>query len=362
MIAFSKRISYEVNNRKEHIMITLSEKEKRSVASIIQERIDERLGRFPYARYPVEPLEEWRKIFCDKTSVPPLTIKKALGWHFGGWQRQSLPSAVSRTISAILKAWSEFLPLASAEPQEIFRFWQAQLPDWSTGFGAVAFLLHLQRPDDFEIAERHRMEAIRELLQEIGHTEIEQSTGLEFTDLEDYTAIYRAIFPKLPYKDDSRIKLDRFLKAYGNRHAYKLVSPDFRTTEPTIRTFAWDGLTSKRFRLEQIVGRANCDVLFACLLLSLEAESNPVTEFTVGEIVGMLPVGTAGVCNEASFNYALISLFSQQRQRDFWVFDKPEISRAFTEQANQSTRDMRFYQLHAGEKLQINSKYLSSEN
>lgn len=149
------------------------------------------------------------------------------------------------------------------------------------------------------------------------------------------------------------------MKAYGNRHAYKLVSPDFRTTEPTIRTFTWDGLTSERFRTEQIIGRANCDVLFACFLLSLEVMSNSATEFTVGQVVGMLPVGTAGICNEASFNYALISLFSQQRQRDFWVFDKPEISRAFTEQANQSTRDMRFYLLHEGEKLQINQRYIS---
>ena len=343
-------------------MITLSEKERRAVAAFVQERIDEHLGRFPYARYPVEPLEEWREIFCDPASVSPETIKNSLGWHFGGWQRQSLPSAVSRTITAILEAWTEFLPLASAESQEIFRFWRGQLPDWSTGFSTVAFLLHLQRPDDFELADRHRMEAMQELLQEASHSENEPSAGLEFADLEDYTSFFRSIIPKLPYKDDSRIKLDRFLKAYGNRHAYKLVSPDFRTTEPTIRTFIWDGPTSERFRIEQIAGRANCDVLFACFLLSLDAQSKSATEFTVGEIVGMLPVGTAGICNEASFNYALISLFSQQRQRDFWVFDKPEISRAFTEQANQSTRDMRFYQLHAGEKLQINSKYLSSEN
>lgn len=339
-------------------MITLSEKEKRAVAAIVQERIDEHLGRFPYARYPLELLEEWCKIFCDPAFVPPETIKKALGWHFGGWQRQSLPSAVSRTIAAILKAWTEFLPVASSEPQEMFRFWQGQLPDWNTGFSAAAFLLHLQRPDDFELVDRHRMEAMRELLQESLHSGNEASLGLEFADLEDYTSFFRSIIPKLPYKDDSQIKLDRFLKAYGNRHAYKQVSPDFRTIEPTIRTFTWDGTTSQRFKIDQIVGRANCDILFACFLLLLEAQSNSGTEFTVGEIVGMLPVGTAGICNEASFNYALISLFSQQRQRDFWVFDKPEISHAFTEQANQSTRDMKFYDTHSSEKIVLNPKYI----
>ncbi|MEK4045684.1 hypothetical protein NSU18_18705 [Paenibacillus sp. FSL H8-0048] len=340
-------------------MNTLNEKEKRALLALIQDRIDGHLTRFPYARYPAEPMLDWYPIFCDPSTVPLPLLKKALGWHFGCWQRQSLPSSVSRTISAILKIWEEFLPIASAESQEIFRFWQDHLPDWNTGFSAVAFLLHLQRPEDFELVDRHRMEAMRELLQEISHSEQAGSTGLEYTNLEDYKIFFRSILPKLPYKDYSRIKLDRFLKAYGNRHAYKLVSPDFRTTEPTIRTFTWDGLTSERFRTEQIIGRANCDVLFACFLLSLEVMSNSATEFTVGQVVGMLPVGTAGICNEASFNYALISLFSQQRQRDFWVFDKPEISRAFTEQANQSTRDMRFYLLHEGEKLQINQRYIS---
>ncbi|WP_379142580.1 hypothetical protein [Paenibacillus sp. sgz500992] len=203
-------------------MITLSDKEKRAVVTNVQERINEHLGRFPYARYPVEPLEEWRKIFCDPASVPPETIKKALSWHFGGWQRQSLPSAVSHTIAAILKAWTELLPLMSAESQEIFRFWQGQLPDWDTGFSAAALLLHLQRPDDFELMDRHRMEAMRDLLQESLHSENEASLGLEFADLEDYTSFFRSIIPKL-HKDDSQIKLDRFLKAYGNRHAYKQV-------------------------------------------------------------------------------------------------------------------------------------------
>ncbi|WP_155987893.1 hypothetical protein [Gorillibacterium massiliense] len=57
---------------------TLSEKEKRAVAAIIQERLEEHLGRFPYARYPAEPLEDWHKVFCDPISVLPEPIKKAL--------------------------------------------------------------------------------------------------------------------------------------------------------------------------------------------------------------------------------------------------------------------------------------------
>lgn len=37
--------------------LSLSEKEKKSLVTIINDRIDEYLSRFPYFRYPVEPLE-----------------------------------------------------------------------------------------------------------------------------------------------------------------------------------------------------------------------------------------------------------------------------------------------------------------
>lgn len=129
--------------------LTLNEKEKRAIAALIHERIDEHLSRFPYARYPVEPLEEWKRFFCDPKAVSVDTLKQALSWHFGGWQRKDLALSHKKTIAAVLKAWPEFAESGTGDPAYTLRFWEQKLTDWHHGFNAVAFLLHLLRPDSF---------------------------------------------------------------------------------------------------------------------------------------------------------------------------------------------------------------------
>lgn len=341
--------------------LTLNEKEKRAVAALVQERIDEHLGRFPFARYPTEPLEEWRRIFCDPKDVPAETVRRALGWQFGSWQRKDLALAHRKTIAEIVKAWPDLAETAEHAPEQALGFWQEKLSDWHHGFGAAAFLLHLQKPDTFEIADRHRLDAMLELLKEIDHAEKDRAAAFSLADLQDYTAFFRAVIPKLPYGNDSRVKLDRFLKAYGNRHAYKRVSTDFKTKEAAIRSFTWETSVSKRFRLDRIAHRSNADLLFACFLLALEAEERSHEDLTIGEVIDLLPLGTGGVCNPASFNYALVALFGGQKQRDYWIFQNPELRHAFTEQANKSTRDMRFYLRYASEKISVNPKYVNAK-
>ncbi|MCY9664896.1 hypothetical protein M5X11_07985 [Paenibacillus alginolyticus] len=293
--------------------------------------------------------------------MPTETLKQALGWHFGGWQRKDLALAHRKAILEIVKAWPEFAETAAHDPEQAFAFWERKLPAWHHGFSATAFLLHLHRPDAFEIADRHRLDAMFELLKAIDHSDRDRANNLSLTDLQDYTAFFRAVFPKLPYGSESRVKLDRFLKMYGNRHAYKHVTQDFKAKEAAIKSFSWETVASKRFRFGQIANHSNADVLFACFLLTLEAENHTLEDLTIGDVIDRLPLGTGGLCNPASFNYALVSLFSGQKQRDFWIFENPEIKHAFTEQANNSTRDMRFYLKYTAEKISVNPKYVSTK-
>lgn len=341
--------------------ITLSEKEKRTLITIIQERIDDAMSLFPFARFPIEPLDEWRRIFCDPATVPLETIRQAIAWAFGGWQRKDLSLAHRKIIAEISKAWPESTQLPAEDPEQALVFWHNNLSDWNHGFSAVSFLLHLQHPNAFEIVDRHRLDAMLELLKAIGHAEQESQPELTFSQLQEYTDFFRAIFPKLSYGNESRIKLDRFLKIYGNRHAYSNIPDDYKSKEATIRSFSWDSVSSERFRIDDITNRANADVLFACFLLTLEAETRPSDNLTIGEIIDRLPLGTGGLCNPASFNYALVSLFSGQKQRDYWIFQNPELKRAFTKQANNSTRDMRFYLKHAAEKISVNPKFVNAK-
>ncbi|WP_181956719.1 hypothetical protein [Paenibacillus piri] len=78
----------------------------------------------------------------------------------------------------------------------------------------------------------------------------------------------------------------------------------------------------------------------------------------MGQVTERLPLGTAGICNPASYNYAMIALFGNQKGRDYYQLDSPALREAFTEQANQSARDMKFYIKHANEHIKINPKFL----
>ncbi len=339
--------------------ISLNEKAKRAVVALVQERIDEHLGRFPFARYPNEPLDEWKRVFSEPKNVPVETLRQAFRWPLGGWARKSLPTAHSRTIVGIVKSWPEFAESAAFEPEQTFRFWEQRLPHWQSGFNTVVFLLHLMHPDTIENADAHRISAMRELMKEAGLPDEDQPPPLSFAALEQYSQFFRLILSKLPYGTDSRSKLDRFLKAYGNRHAYRNVAAEYRTQEPTIREFTWGKAHSKHFDLDKIKLRSNADVLFACLLLSLEQRGLKDAPLTIGKIAELIPLGTAGICNPASYNYAMISLFGRQKGRDYFQLQSAALQDAFTEQANRSTRDMKFYVKHAEQAVTINPKYIN---
>ncbi|MEK4153652.1 hypothetical protein NYE27_01045 [Paenibacillus sp. FSL R10-2779] len=337
--------------------LTLSEKEKRAVAAIINERIDEHLSRFPYAKYPIEPLEEWKRIFCDPKAVSSDTLKQALGWHFGDWQRKDIALSHRKAIFAVLNAWPEFTDTITSPSADSIYFWEQKLPDWQRGYDATAFLLHLLRPDNLELTDHHRLHAMSELLKEINHQDSDQSLTKSLQDLERYTQFFRAVLPKLPGAD-GRVRLDRFLKAYGNRHAYKNITNTYCTKEPTIRQFTWNDNMAQRFDLKKITLRSNADILFACLLLVLDKNTRNINNLTIGQITNHIPLGTAGICNPASYHYAMIALFGEQKGRDFFIFEDVPLSTAFTEQANNSTRDMRFYRKYEEVKIKINPKYI----
>ncbi|KZE70783.1 hypothetical protein AV545_20080 [Paenibacillus jamilae] len=126
--------------------LTFTEKEKRALVALIQEQMDTHLSRFPFARYPVYPLEEWRRLLCDPDVITPPLLKQILGWTFGGWQRKDLYSAQSSVVRNIIKLWPEFIKKMPPTPGDILQFWEERLTDWTNGFQAVSFLLHLMRP------------------------------------------------------------------------------------------------------------------------------------------------------------------------------------------------------------------------
>jgi hypothetical protein len=95
-----------------------------------------------------------------------------------------------------------------------------------------------------------------------------------------------------------------------------------------------------------------------CYSETIRPFKDQTAELTVRQVIERLPPGTAGICNPASYNYAMIALFGNQKGRDYFQLESAALREAFTEQANRSTRDMRFYTKHANEQVKTNPKYL----
>lgn len=343
-------------------LLTFTEKEKRALINLIQERIETHLSRFPFAKYPMLPLDEWKQIMCDPSGVTMTQLKEMLSWALGSWQRKDFPTRHGRTMRSIINQWPDFIKKLPPDPSGWLEYWEPHISDWTSGFNAVSFLMHLHRADDYEIVDHHRLQSMNELLKEINHQEGGRALTFSIKDQEAYTGFFRSLLPKLPFENNNRVQLDRFLKAYGNRNSYKNVARSYTTKEPILWSFSWKEASSKSYNLNEITLRSNADILFACLLIILDQYKIKHHNLTVGHVIDLLPVGTAGMCNPATYNYALIALFGNQKGRDYFIFEERTIQNSFTLQANNSTRDMRFPFKESNHLISINPKYIVEQN
>ncbi|WP_339812797.1 hypothetical protein MKY63_10785 [Paenibacillus sp. FSL R7-0189] len=340
--------------------INLSENKKKALITFINQHFDEHMSRFPYAKYPAEPLDIWRKQFANPSSVRPDILRSALSWQCGYWQRKDAPHVYKKIAIIAIKAWPEFTDQALTDPSEIFGYWIDKFSSDTHGFDATSYLLHLLLPEIFELADHYRLAAMRDLLKETGHDTTAQETSPDLSDLMLYTEFFRALLPKMQtnHQDRARVQLDRFLKAYGNREVLaKVAGKTGPTIEPQVPYVDWEKLTCQHFQPESIVARSNADILFACLLIALDKTPEQASTLTIAEVVTLLPLGSGGICNPGSYHYAMIAMFGGQKGRDFFIFEEEALSTAFTEQANNSTRDMRFYHKHEHAKISINPRY-----
>ncbi|WP_342563627.1 hypothetical protein NST84_29910 [Paenibacillus sp. FSL R7-0345] len=339
---------------------SLSESKKKALYGLITQRYDVHMSRFPYAKYPSEPLNEWRKQFADPQHVRPDMIRSALNWRCGFWQRSNAPFPQKKITITAIKSWPEFIEQKLTDHAAILSFWTDKFRDTAFGFDAAAFLLHLLHPSELELADTHRLAAMRDLLAEIGHELQSEASASDLVVLSLYTEFFRGLLPKMQsqHGEQSSVRLDRFLMAYGNREALAKLSEKFGpSVEPIVPYVDWNDLTSEHFLPGKILGRANADILFACLLLTLDHNPEKASILTVEGVVELLPLGSGGICNPGSYHYAMIAMFGGQKERDFFVFEDEALSKAFTEQANNSTRDMRFYRKHGHAKISINPKF-----
>lgn len=94
-------------------------------------------------------------------------------------------------------------------------------------------------------------------------------------------------------------------------------------------------LSSFKYKIESINNNKNADKLFKAFLEYCELnEIQPRKLFTIEEIANILPRGTAGVSNYSTYGFSLMSMMSNQKNRDYFIFVNSDMTKILTEHCN----------------------------
>ena len=107
-------------------------------------------------------------------------------------------------------------------------------------------------------------------------------------------------------------------------------------------------------------GNANADKIFKLLLSKVSGNvTNLRKEYTISEIGSIIPKQESGIQKYESYNYAMTSMFSGQKGRDYFIFNNSKLKDEFTYLANDANRNNRTWNnLYGNEKVRINPDYL----
>lgn len=123
----------------------------------------------------------------------------------------------------------------------------------------------------------------------------------------------------------------------------------------------WEKVQSKKFNLTSIENKVNADKLFASFLIAVE--ENDIDEnkqFSIKEITDLIPKGTAGIDNNATYGFSIMSMFSGQKDRDYFIFNNPKVKEDFSIICNNNfNRDNYIWRkAYINEICMINPKYI----
>ncbi|WP_459195686.1 hypothetical protein [Wukongibacter baidiensis] len=125
--------------------------------------------------------------------------------------------------------------------------------------------------------------------------------------------------------------------------------------------FNWKKIQSKYFNIASIENKVNADKLFVSFLLEVENRMiDKYKEFTIAEVVDLIPRGTALVHNYATYGFSIMSMFSGQKDRDYFVFNNDNLRDEFTDICNNNYNRDNYYwrKRYLNEKCRINPKYI----
>lgn len=114
--------------------------------------------------------------------------------------------------------------------------------------------------------------------------------------------------------------------------------------EQDLTEFDWECSNSKLFHTKMIQNRVNADKLFISFLTKLEQKRLDARRaFSIKEISDIIPRGTAGINNYATYGFSFMSMLSSQKERDYFIFDDYQVKRELTTVCNNNYNRDNYY-------------------
>jgi len=125
--------------------------------------------------------------------------------------------------------------------------------------------------------------------------------------------------------------------------------------------FNWDELTSEIFEINNIENKFNADILFVSFLMEVEKRNIDCRkQFTIAEVVNLIPKGTAGIKNGATYGFSILSMLSYQKKRKYFIFKNQNLHNMLTEMCSHAYgRDNYYWKTFClDEIVKINPHYI----
>ncbi len=117
------------------------------------------------------------------------------------------------------------------------------------------------------------------------------------------------------------------------------------------------------FNFDLIKPTSNADKLFIALLEFLQSyKLDPNQQFTIKAIEYFIPKGTMDINTNSVYGFSMMSMFSNQRNRDYFIFEEEALPEKFKAVCMTQNRDNFFWRKYCNdEKCHINPKYIKRE-
>lgn len=196
-------------------MLRLTESESKKIVLEISPVFQVHLKKFSAGKYPDEDYDRFLKDFAAPATVGASSIKDALLWKYGHWNKTNFPERHDMLIRRIADLWPDLVAKPPVTPSAAFTYLHMTS---GVPYVSSAFLVHLLFPKEIPIIDQHNFRAMNHFVTWARPAWTYKKTPSNYGDLVNLKAFMREIlenWSSVAHVLPSERDLDKFLMAYG---------------------------------------------------------------------------------------------------------------------------------------------------